>query len=150
MRFFWRCKQFFKNICIIGLCALLFCLFACVSVEKFPFLEGERTYYLNGKSSQALMKPSLDFSDCFHVQGESVVVRLGNESGEAFAKELIACYDGEILLEERVGELTSYYAYSPKLGEGVVIGGKKVNLHVAFALEKGEAVVGSPIIFGGY
>ena len=69
------------------------------------------------------------------------------DSAEAAFAELKRL-GAETVFTERIGEITNYYAYSPRLGGGVTLYGKKVNVHVAVG--RSGAAIGSPLIFGGY
>ena len=42
------------------------------------------------------------------------------------------------------------YYFSPLISDYVIVNGQKVNLHVAFGSENGQAKVATPINFGGY
>ena len=42
------------------------------------------------------------------------------------------------------------YYFSPLISDYVIVNGQKVNLHVAFGAENGQAKVATPINFGGY
>ena len=57
-------------------------------------------------------------------------------------------YGAELLFTEYCADVVNYYYYSARLGGGVEVCGRTVNLHVA--LRGGAACVGSPLIFGGY
>ena len=116
------------------------------AVDKFPTLVGEKTYYLDDTSSQALQKDVLGMKDVFRVRGQSVTL-VGTESADVM-QTLLKEYDAIVLMEEYASGVTSYYCYSPRLGDCVGVGGERVNLHIAVAAER--CVVGTPIIFGGF
>ena len=133
------------------LCSLLF--FCCIvgfrvcNVSKLSHLSGARLFYLYSPSSQATIKEKLSLLDCFFIKGESVSLVLEND-GDLQAKNIIKQSSAKLLLIEQAGGVCSYYAYSKNLGDGVVVNGQKVNLHVAISGER--LVVGTPIIFGGF
>ncbi len=76
------------------------------------------------------------------VRGESV--RYGGDKKE----ELIARFHAEILFTESAAGVVNYYCRSPFLGEGVVLMGQNVNLHIA--VSEAQTAVGTPLIFGGF
>lgn len=164
--------QFFK-----GLGALLASLLVSFSVYLLhcsSFKGGESTYYLYSASSQAEIKQALSLSDLAQLKGESAVyvfeaqgtsfenallndctqaageetlLRM-NESAAEFASELIAGYGAKLCFAEEIGGTLSFYCYSPRLKGGVILDGRKINLHIAVRAE--SVAVGTPIIFGGY
>ncbi len=140
----WCLKKILKTVVSL-LIAFYVLLFAwSFAVSKLANLDGERTYYLYSASSQAAQKKALSFLDLGHIKGESV--RLAYREG--LVQELCAAYGAEVALTEEVGGIRSYYCITPDWADGVTVGGKRVNLHIAVRGE--ECVVGSPIIFGGY
>ena len=56
-------------------------------------------------------------------------------------------FSARLLFTEEVCGVVNYYLYSPRLGEGVVLNGFLVNLHIAVGEE--QTAVGTPLIFGG-
>lgn len=149
MRVFRAVKNFIKLV--VAVCvALAVCL--CVkSAHISPLsslnLKGERAYYLDTTSSQALVKTQLSVWDLFRVRGESVCFTLSEEA-EPFARALVERYQGEILFIEEACGTISYYAYVPAFSQGVTLYGKRVNLHIA--ISENICKVGTPIIFGGF
>ncbi len=116
-----------------------------LGITRFPNIEGERTFYLNSSSSQALIKEELSILDFATLKGESI--RFSCKDG-SIAEKIATELGGEILFTERVGEVCSYYCFTPKWSDGVRIEGRFINLHIAVG--KGTCVVGTPIIFGGF
>ena len=51
-------------------------------------------------------------------------------------------------LRSGTGEIVSYYCRSPLLGEGILLNGERVNLHIAAG--GGQTAAGTPLIFGGF
>ena len=152
--FYYRLKNF---ICVTAAC--LFALICCVgiryaNVTKLSALEGERTYYLDSASSQGLRKDTLSVRDLYRVKGESVSFSmLDKEEGMCASKEDLAqsiadMYQAKILFIEEVCGIVSYYGYTPIWQDGILVEGKRINLHVAIGDE--VCVVGTPIIFGGF
>ncbi len=129
------------TVAIVASCAFL--LFA---VLRSPKLErGERyTFYLGENSSARTVTSCSPLAALFlgDVKGESVVYR-GDRYSE-FAEK----YHAELLFTETVNGAVGYYLYAPRFGEGVVLGGKKVNLQIA--VDGDCTVVGTPLIFGGW
>ncbi len=137
-------KNFMRTagaLCAAGI--VLLCVW-CLRATRFAGIEGDRSFYLYSASSQAQIKDSLSLRDLFHLEGESVSFAL-EEGG---IEGLLSRFRATIVWEERVGETTSYYCYSPKWSEGVLIEKGFVNLHIA--VSKDRCAVGYPIIFGGF
>lgn len=155
MRFFKAFGNFIKlSLALIFSLALCFCVKA-AHTSKLSFLQGERAYYLDSRSSQSLIKTKLTAWDLFRVKGESVCFTLTEETEttettEDFARSLVSRYGGEILFKEEIDGTVSYYAYIPAWGQGITLYGKQVNLHIAVSLEDNRCAVGTPIIFGGF
>lgn len=152
--FFYRMKNF---ICVA--LAVLFCLFfavgaKAVSVTRLADIEGKRTYFLDSASSQGLRKERLAITDLTRVKGECVFTEISAyDRGRYLSNEEIACeiaarYGAEVLIREEIDGVVSYYAYTPSWQGGLYIGGKKINLHIAFGRER--LAVGTPIIFDGF
>ena len=158
-----KCKRVFALmlcIAVLFLCAL----FACSPVRS-PFARIEhlwgarvlhREFYLYSASSQARIEPSCKIKDIFCLQGQSVILQIEGESKEAWAVAALQELQAETVKMERVCDRVSHYAYSHKLAnngcKSVVIDGKRVNLHIAYTSVEGDrqAVLGTPMIFGGY
>ena len=109
---------------------------------------GTAEYYLYTPSSGAVRKSELTLVEALQKEGESVRFTFSEGGVDEFVKSVLRYYKAEVCFCERVGEVVSTYARSNRLGEGVTVEGKRVNLHIAV---RGNAVaVGTPIIFGGY
>lgn len=139
-----------------------FVFFRAANVSHLSAWKGERTFFLDSASSQALVKAKLSLLDIFRVKGESVQIPIGEFDGGRYAnKENI---DGQVrdkiarviadtygaypVLKESVCGVDSYYFCANELPMGIDIDGKKVNLHVAVTDE--FVTIGTPIIFGGF
>lgn len=137
-------------------CKIVLLFLGCLAVSLAPVyltgttvFEGGETYtfYLNSKSSSAQMVrvdgaeswKKLFLTDCV---GESATY-----SGQC-AQEILSRYRAEVRFTEQVGDVMSYYCYSPMLGEGIALCGSEINLHVAESAA--QTVAGTPVIFGGY
>ena len=150
----YRLKNF---ICVV--LAVLFCLFFAVGVKsavvtRFADIEGERVYFLDSASSQGLRKTTLSLTDLTRVKGECVFTEISTFDGgmsltkEELAQNIAARYGAEILFQEEVCGVVSYYAYTTRWQDGLYINGVKINLHIAVGEEC--LAVGTPIIFDGF
>ena len=144
--FFLRLKNCIRTIVAMGIFfSVLFCV-ACLRCIRFSDIEGERTLYLYSPSSQAVMKGDIAPLDLFFVKGESV--SFSCEDRESVLENVLQAYGGEILFEEGAGDSHSYYCFTKKWTDGVILNGQFVNLHIAF---NGECcTIGVPMIFGGF
>ena len=132
--------------------AAAFALASCLFVRgayasKFAQIQGERTFYLDSRSSQALAVSELTWQDLFRVKGESVRFAFSGDT-EAKAQALLRQYGAEVLFVEEAGDTLSYYCYTPRFGTGVLVNGVWVNLHLAISAER--MALGYPLIFGGF
>jgi hypothetical protein len=163
--------QFLKGLG--ALLAALLVSFSVYLIHASSFTGGESTYYLYSASSQAQIKQALSLADLAHLKGESAVYVFEKERAEnaagtpvneyasmeealpeagasafAFAEDFISAYDAKLCFAEEIGGTLSFYCYSPRLKGGVILNGRKINLHIAVRAE--SVAVGTPIIFGGY
>lgn len=76
------------------------------------------------------------------VRGESAVFQ-----GDR-AEELLRAYRARVLFIEEAAGTVSYYCHSPLLGEGLLLNGEEVNLHIAAGRE--QTAAGTPLLFGGF
>ncbi len=143
---FWKMGLSIKNALAVVLACILCCFCLYFKGSDLGAIEGERTFYLHSASAWAEQKSSLCIFELPLVQGESVECFIA--SGEKFLEKTLEKYAAQVCFTECVNEILSYYCYSAKLGEGIVLNGVAVNLHVA--IQGGRAVVGTPIIFGGF
>lgn len=150
MRFFWW-KQPIMLLTSLLLACLLFLGVRGTNALPLSSLAGAHTYYTYSPSSQAQIQTQLLGADALHLQGESVQVSLTLQQKRnlpAYADSVLKQFSATLVLVEQTGDVTSYYAYSPKLGRGLLLQGKQVNLHIAFSLDR--CTVGTPLIFGGF
>ena len=70
------------------------------------------------------------------------------ETKMEIVRDLTEKYHAKILFIEEVGGVTSYYCYTPAWTDGLILYGKKINLHIAIG--GNQLAVGSPIIFDGF
>lgn len=157
MRFSWRLKNFISVTLATLFCFAFGLAVRTANVTRLGDIKGERTYFLNSASSQALQKNSLTLGELGKVRGECVSVIFSEneggmyalkDGGDALAQEIMAQYSASLLFTESVCGVTSYYAHTPHWSDGVMIKGVLVNLHIA--VKEDGFVVGTPLIFGGY
>ncbi len=74
--------------------------------------------------------------------GESAVYE-----GDCY-EALRARFCAELVFCEEAAGVTSYYLFSPFLGQGVRVAGERINLHIA--VRDGQTAAGTPLIFGGF
>ncbi len=147
--FIWKLKEFLR-ICFAVL-AILFCaaILLLANVSRFPFLSGERVFYLYSASSQGLRAPNIELPQINNIRGESVCMSVSDEAqAQAVIEQLLKTFHAEVLREERACGVTSYYAYTAAFSDGIYIEGAKINLHVAVCGTR--LIIGSPIIFDGF
>ena len=148
---FWRLKQCFLLTLALIVCFLLGAGVKTANTFRLSELTGTHTFYLQSKSSQALIKHELTLGDIFRIRGESVELVLESEDVKnpyAFACQIAQHYGAELVAQECAGGSVSYYFYSPRWENGAMVAGQAVNLHIAVRGDR--CVVGSPIIFGGF
>ncbi len=138
------CLAKLRTACILF--GVLFCaLFVC-ALWRLPVFEGGRGYelYLGDSSSARILStktPALDKLFNLDVKGESV-----RYEGDRF-EELKSHFHAQLLFTEEAAEVTNYYLFSPDLAGGVLLMGRRVNLHIAVG--RGQTAAGTPLIFGG-
>ena len=142
--FFLRLKTCMKTVVAATIAFFLFLLFFSFSACKLSALDGERTFFLDSASSQGVRVTELTPLQLFRVKGESVRIQTEEDTVE----KVLSLYDAEVCFTERVAGVASYYCYTEKWSEGIMISGVKINLHIAVG-EK-QTFVGTPIVFGGY
>ena len=142
---FWKRKEeaqtalcFIFTLVVCSM-AFLFCKFVLPS-------GGRAEYYVYSASSQAEISDGLKPEEFFILEGESITYQ--TEDGSAFADELVSRFRARVQSKESVCGVLSYYCYSPVLSSFVVVGGEKINLHIA--VRENEVKVGTPLIFGGF
>lgn len=117
---------------------------------KFGGATGNYSFYLGSASSTC---------EIVTVDAESadeVKKNLNNVCGESlsttdgdYIRKKITEYGATFLFEENVDGTTVRYYYSPEIGGGKTVNGKKVNLQTAES-ENGCYTIGTPLIFGGF
>ena len=139
---FWAWLKF---IVAFALSAAIFALVCLFNSSAFP-LESDKEYYLYSSSSQSLIVKTVDFADLPYVKGECA--RVETENGNAYLEKILAHYGAAVLKTERFDDGISYYCYSPKLKNKLLVDGAAVNLHIV--VKPTEVLLGTPVIFGGY
>ena len=144
-RFIKRLYSFTATlVCVAVVGALVWASNLC----KLKDIDGKRAFYLYSASSQAKIVETLRFEQLFSVKGESVRFAITKDEREMVAEQVFAKYGAQLVFTEQLDGVICYYGISERLGGGVVVNGKSVNLHVA--ISQTECVVGCPIIFGGF
>lgn len=115
---------------------------------KLKDIEGKRAFYLYSASSQAKIVENLRFEHLFSIKGESVRFAVTKYERETVAENVLKKYGAQLVFVEQTGETVCYYGITPRFGQGVLVNGKSVNVHVA--VSQTECIVGYPIIFGGF
>ena len=119
--------------------------------SRLSSIQGERIFFLDSASSQGLRKEKVTLLEMGRVKGECVRFDIdANEKGmaERLAQEIADKFHAEILIKEEVCGVISFYGFTPNWTEKVFVEGKAINLHVA--VNGGQCVVGTPIIFDGF
>ena len=143
-----RCGKFKRAVKLAAV--LLACLAAAGALfvlRHAPSFAGAARYTLFlGENSSAeavvLEGDALPLLLSPEVRGESAVYQ------SDCAEELLRAYRARVLFIEEAAGTVSRYCYSPFLGEGILLNGVCVNLHIAEG--EGRTAVGTPVIFGGF
>ena len=109
--------------------------------------------YFVGISSGAAVAAAIEIAKRPENKGKNIVTILPDEGGRYLLSEDIASaiaeeFDAKIVLVETCAGVTSYYCYTPRWQDTILIEGQPINLHVAVSNER--CAVGAPIIFGGF
>lgn len=139
-------KDFFmvKKLCAAVLSvAFIFALTTLNNPPAFLNFSKNRTVY-TGTSSVSFFKEYSHFSCVNKMKGESCKIPVKEFDFDKF----IEYFSAEKVITETLSGTTSYYFTSEKLKNYVLINGQKINLHIAINNE--YAVIGYPIIYGGY
>ena len=138
--------RWWKSVVALGLAGVLVCAGLVMKGSALSKTQGVRTYYLYSVSSLAGQVQAVKIWDLPFVTGESV--QLSVADGQAFLEKTLLEYSATTLFVEESGGVVSYYCYSQLLPNRIALNGVMVNLHIALSGE--SAVVGTPIIFGGF
>ena len=131
-----------KGIAIIGAC--IACVAFAYALTRSPVFDGEGYELYTGTSSAGVIVTDAPAAVklTLPVAGESA-----RWEGDR-AAELLERFDAKVLFCEEVCGTRNYYCSSPLLGEGVLLRGVRVNLHIAVSGSRTAA--GTPVIFGGF
>ena len=131
-----------KGIAIIGAC--IACGAFAYALTRSPVFDGEGYELYTGMSSAGVIVTDAPAAVklTLPVAGESA-----RWEGDR-AAELLERFDAKVLFCEEVCGTRNYYCSSPLLGEGVLLRGVRVNLHIAVSGSRTAA--GTPVIFGGF
>ena len=143
-----RCAKFKRAVKLVAV--LLACLAAAGALfvlRHAPSFAGATRYTLFlGETSSAeavvLEGDALPLLLSPDVRGESAVYQ------SDCAEELLRAYRARVLFIEKAAGTVSYYCHSPLFGEGLLLNGKRVNLHIAAG--RGQTAAGTPLLFGGF
>ena len=135
---------------LLAVCAAI-ALFAAINLQKgsiFPYAGRHEAYLLKDSSACQILSLSGEEANDkvffrLFLKGESVTLQDSTDAGR-----LMKDFQARVVFEETADGVRSVYCYSPKIRGYKRIGGKKINLHIAYA--DGRTVAGTPIIFGGY
>ena len=144
---FWKIKRSVSVFLSVLICAFFCLFFYTLSVCKLSALSGKRTFYLYSKSSQATITQTLPLLELHQIKGESVAFAL-QENPQTLLENILQRYGAKVEFIEQIGDSVSYYCYTKKWSNTLILNGKAVNLHIA--IDNTSAVVGTPIIFGGF
>lgn len=140
--------QKFKRAAVaLGIAALsVICAAFAYALRRAPaFSSGERyELYYTASSSELMEETNAPFYRKLLsvTAGESV-----RYSGDRY-QQIKEQFRAELLFREETEGIVNYYLYSPLLGDGVLLNGYAVNLHVSVGAE--QTAAGTPLIFGGY
>ena len=111
--------------------------------------EGNHTFYLYSKSSQATIKAIPEKSADKFIYFKNA---LKGESVEFFSEEkalfLINKLNAKFVFSEKGEDFYCKYYYTDNIKDYVILNGEKINLHLSYG--KGVFTVGTPIIFGSF
>lgn len=134
-----------KTVAVV--CGTVLCAFFVYALWHAPIFESGLSYavYSSANSSFGFVQtdsPAIAKLTLGETSGESTVY-----AGDA-ADELRERFQAEVLFCETACGIVNEYCYSPLLGEGILLNGYTVNLHIARG--EGYTAVGTPLIFGGF
>lgn len=135
----------------------IFFLLICVyRLQEYPLVlangKGEYTLYLNSQSSSAKIysvdeSAKINAALIKNICGESVFFQ-NKVEGKSFVDEVLTTLDAVKVCSETIDGIVCDYYYSSNIYSYVLIGRKRVNLHVVYC-EQGITVA-TPLAFGGY
>lgn len=135
----------FKRIAALFLTITL--IFAAYIMNQKPVFYGYagefEIYFGDSALTPSLVTDDIGYAFTFNKKGESCRIEK-----EVSPEQIIKEFNADIVFTERTDGGTSYYAYSPQIAYKELIGGRVVNLHIFVA--EGYAVLGSPLIYGGF
>ncbi len=145
-------KKLLILIVVVGVLASVTCMYSIGDV--FPSGMSDAELYINnsqgGKNLSmticSINPPNLGKA----LKAEQNLLGFGATypQGVTSEQEILSKARAKVVQVEVVGDIIIYYAYSSRLGQGVNIDGKKVNLQIA--TDKNKIKIGSPLIMGSY
>ena len=102
-------RRFFGFLFALAVAATVCLGIYVMNACKLREIKGERVFYLDSDSSQALRKTELSLKDYARITGESVRFARGEENAEEIAREIADKYGAEILFTEEAAGVISFY-----------------------------------------
>ncbi len=139
----------FKNLCLVLLSICFISLPFKKSNLLFNDIVGTYTFYTKTSVSS-------DFVSVDSALAKSLKSKLKNLCGESVCfkfdkgiiKKVLSVYNAKFLFNESGEDFNCDYYFSNKIPYYQLIEGVKVNIQVAYGKE--NAVIGSPLIYGGF
>lgn len=145
-------KKFLILVMVVGVLASISCMYSVNDI--FPDGMQDAELYINstnyGKNLSMMIcsinpdKLGKTLKSGQNILGFGATYR----QGVTTEQEILSKCRAEIVKVEVVQDIIVYYAYSSRLGQGVSIDGKHVNLQIA--TDKSKIKIGSPLIMGSY
>ena len=143
-----RCAKFRRAVKFAAV------LFACLAAAGALFVLRHAPSFA-GAARYTLFLGETSSAEAVVLEGDALPLLLSSEvRGESAvfqgdrAEDLLRAYRARVLFIEEAAGTVSYYCHSPLLGEGLLLNGKAVNLHIAAG--RGQTAAGTPLLFGGF
>lgn len=143
-----RCGKFKRAVKLVAV------LFACLAAAGALFVLRHAPSFA-GAARYTLFLGETSSAEAVVLEGDALPLLLSSEvRGESAvfqgdrAEELLRAYRARVLFIEEAAGTVSYYCHSPLLGEGLLLNGEEVNLHIAAGRE--QTAAGTPLLFGGF
>ena len=141
----YKLSAWLRFVLAVLLAVGIFIFASVFSLSAFP-QESDKEYYLYTPSSQAEIANQVSVFKLLYIKGECARVECAD--AQAYLQATIEKYNAEVVKVESFDGGISYYCYSPKLKNPVLLDGAFVNLHIVV---KGSSILlGTPLVFGGY
>ena len=143
-----RCGKFKRAAKLVAV------LFACLAAAGALFVLRHAPSFA-GAARYTLFLGETSSAEAVVLEGDALPLLLSSEvRGESAvfqgdrAEDLLKAYRARVLFIEEAAGTVSYYCHSPLLGEGLLLNGEEVNLHIAAG--RGQTAAGTPLLFGGF